>query len=260
MRRIVAAVLALAVLTPAAWAQTSNGNTFTWNGTIPQGDWLNIHNLNGDITVEGTDGTVVRVTGEKHWRNGDPSRVRFQVSKDGGSVTICALWHEDDRCDENGYHSHGDHDDDHNDVSVHFTVQLPKGVKVDAGTVNGGLDINGAGSEVKAHTVNGRVTATTAQGPVNASTVNGSVRVSMDALTGSGDLRFSTVNGSVTVELPSTLNADVDLSTVNGGISSDFPLTISGRMSPRHIHATIGHGGRDLKVSTVNGSVELRKR
>jgi len=46
---------------------------------------------------------------------------------------------------------------------------------------------------------------------------------------------------------------------VNGSISSDFPLTVSGKLSPRHIRATIGSGGRELRLHTVNGSIELRK-
>jgi hypothetical protein len=47
--------------------------------------------------------------------------------------------------------------------------------------------------------------------------------------------------------------------TVNGRVSSDFPLTLSGRINPRHIRATVGKGGRRLRFSTVNGSVDLRK-
>ena len=108
--------------------------------------------------------------------------------------------------------------------------------------------------------VNGDIEAATTQGPVDATTVNGGIRVSMDALTGDGDLDFSTVNGSVRVEMPAALNADLEMSTVNGSLESDYPLTMSGRLNPRHIEATIGSGGRRLRLKTVNGSVELRKR
>ena len=260
MHRFLAAALAVTIASPAVRAQTTNGNTFTWDGQIPQGSWLHVRNLNGDITVERASGNSTHVTGEKHWRRGDPSEVRFTVFKDGSDVTICALWHEDDSCDERGYHSHGHSDHHDNDVTVHFAVQLPKGVKVDAGTVNGGLDISGAQAEVRASTVNGDIEAATTQGPVDASTVNGGIRVSMDALTGDGDLDFSTVNGSVRVEMPATLNAELEMSTVNGSLESDYPLTVRGRLTPRHIEATIGNGGRRLRLHTVNGSVELRKR
>ena len=140
-----------------------------------------------------------------------------------------------------------------------FVVRLPKGVKVDVNTVNGGLDVNGAQSEVEASTVNGRIEVATTSGPVNAHTVNGSVSVRMDALPGDDDLEFSTVNGSVSVEVPSNFAGELVMETVNGSLTTDFPLTISGKVNPKHIRATVGKGGRRVEMKTVNGSIELRK-
>lgn len=259
----VAALAALVSLAttpaPAASQAGANGDTFDWSGQIPAGSWLRVRNLNGAIDVEAASGSEASVHAEKRAHDGgDPSRVHFQVTKDGSSVTICALWRDGDSCDAEGYESHG-HGNDHNgNVSVHFTVRLPKGVNVLASTVNGGLDVSGAQAEVRAHTVNGGIQASSSGGPVNAGTVNGTVRVSAGAL-GDGDLSYSTVNGSVIADLPANLDADVEMETVNGSISSDFPLSVSGRISPKHLRATIGKGGRRLKLSTVNGSVELRK-
>jgi DUF4097 and DUF4098 domain-containing protein YvlB len=47
--------------------------------------------------------------------------------------------------------------------------------------------------------------------------------------------------------------------TVNGDITTDFPLTVQGRLSKRRISATIGSGGRQLSLSTVNGGIQIRK-
>lgn len=255
-----AAVVALATPAVAQNAETQNGDTFDWSGSIPAGSWLTVRNLNGAVDVEAASGDQASVHATKEYHgDADPKRVHFVVTKDGGNVTVCALWNEGDSCDEDGYHSHGNHD--HTDhVSVHFTVKLPKGVRMNAGTVNGDVSVAGATAPVKVHTVNGSVDASTTSGPVDASTVNGDVRVRMDALTGDGDLTYNTVNGSITAELPSGLNADIDMQTVNGSLTSDFPLTISGTINPRHhLHAKIGSGGRHIEFHTVNGSVELRK-
>jgi hypothetical protein len=46
---------------------------------------------------------------------------------------------------------------------------------------------------------------------------------------------------------------------VNGDIVTDFPLTVTGRMSRRGLHGTIGTGGRELGLYTVNGTIRLRK-
>jgi hypothetical protein len=264
--RTIAAIAVLATLAMPLAAQqssgtTNNDNTFDWSGAIPAGSWLRIANLNGSIDVEAASGNTAEVHGEKKWREGDPSRVRFVVAKDGDNVTVCALWNEDDSCDEDGYHSHGHHgNDDHNDVSVRFTVKLPKGVRVQTNSVNGSLDISGASAEVVARTVNGRIDAATTSGPVDAETVNGSIHVRMDAIpTSTQELEYSTVNGSVTLEVPSSFSGELEMETVNGSLQSDFPVTMQGRFNPRHLRAKIGDGGPTIRLKTVNGSVELKK-
>jgi hypothetical protein len=271
---ILAAVLATATLLPApALAQRDDDDdrddrrqsdsSWNWAGRIPEGRWLVIRNLNGAIRVEQASGNQVEVKAVKRWRRGDPADVRITretFGQSGESVVICALWGENAECDEDGYRSNNDNGRGRrgNDVSVEFTVRLPRGVKIEVGTVNGSVRVAGATSEVEASTVNGGVDAVSSGGPVRASTVNGDIEARMSDM-GDGDLSYSTVNGSVTLELPARVDAVVDLSTVNGSLSSDYPMTLEGRVSPRRIRATIGQGGRRIKVSTVNGSVELKK-
>jgi hypothetical protein len=259
---LLAGALAALAVTPVAGQTTnSSDDNFSWSGKMAAGTWLRVSNLSGSINVEAAAGDVAEVMGEKKWRRGDPAEVHFAVVKDGANVTICALWGDESTCDARG----ADHHDRHheggrdNDVSVHFTVKLPKGVKVDVNSVNGSLDVAGAQSDVQAETVNGHVDVTTAGGPVNAQSVNGSVYVRMGAMPGTNDLDFATVNGSITLEVPATLSAEIEMETVNGSLTSDFPLTISGRVNPRHLRATVGAGGRKIEMKTVNGSVELKK-
>jgi hypothetical protein len=265
---LAAALLAAPQAPPLAAQQRSerSDREFRWEGSIPSGRWLYVRNLNGSIRVERASGSRVEVTAEKRWRRGDPEDVRIETRRVGSGeqdVVICALWFDNTECDEDGYRSHDnrrDRDRDrNNDVSVEFVVRLPAGVKVEVSTVNGGLQIDGASSEVDAHTVNGRVVANSSGGPVNAGTVNGDIEVRMGSL-GSQDLSFETVNGSIEIVVPdANLDADVDMRTINGQVVSDFPMTVRGRINPRHIRATIGRGGRRIELRTVNGSVELRK-
>ena len=243
--------------------QRSADRDFSWDGRLTNGKWLYVRNLNGSIRVERATGDRAEVTAVKRYRRGDPEQVRIETKRlggDDGDVIICAFWNENATCDEDGYRSRGD--DNHrgrdNDTSVEFTVKLPAGVKLGVSTVNGGVNVAGATSEVNASTVNGRVSATSSGGPVNASTVNGDIDVRMREL-GTGDLEYSTVNGSIEIEVPANLDADLDMRTVNGSLSSDFPIMVQGRMNPRRMRATIGKGGRRLRLETVNGSVELRK-
>jgi DUF4097 and DUF4098 domain-containing protein YvlB len=113
---------------------------------------------------------------------------------------------------------------------------------------------------VRATTVNGGVDVNTSAGPVTATTVNGNVDARMSSLSGDDDMDFKTVNGSVAIYVPARFDANFRFDTVHGGIDSDFPMTLSGKWGPRHASGTIGNGGRDLRASSVNGSIELRRQ
>jgi hypothetical protein len=269
--RPVIAVAALAAALPAAahaqWddeqrEQRVQRDAFAWDGTVRAGRWLYLRNVNGGIRVErGGDRVEVRA---QLRANGDArfDDVRFvaQRARDGQSMVICALWYEGSSCDEEGYRGSRDRNDRRNgSVSAEFTVRLPEGVRLDLSSVNGGLQVRGASSEVVARTVNGGIRVETLGGPVSARTVNGSIDARMSSVGDARDLEFTSTNGSVTVALPGNVGADVELATVNGRVSTDFPITVSGRIDPRRLRATIGDGSRRLRIRTVNGSVELRK-
>lgn len=270
MRLTALSVAPLALLAtlalPAAGQQRQSGDTFNWNGKVAAGRWVRVKNLNGGITVGPATGDNVEVVATKHWRRGDPSVVRFTANNYGSDVVICALWGERASCDERGYHSHndrGDRDDRlrNNDVSVDFKVLVPRGVKVSAETVNGGVTIDGVTGEVDAETVNGEVDVATSGGRVNAQSVNGNVRARLGRIDSEGDMKFETVNGNVIVEFNGEFGGDVDLQTVNGSLNTNFEMMVSGRLDPKHLRAHIGRaGGPRLKLETVNGSVELRRR
>ena len=259
-----AIALSAAPVTTVAAQSRSERDAFTWSGKINEGRWINIRNLNGSVEVLPGAGDKVEVTANRYTRRGDPNYVRFEVRKYGPrdeDVLICALWGESTDCDEDSYRSRNNDRRNRNEVTVDFKVRVPKGVKVAVHSVNGEVRVDDVSSEVDAGTVNGAVAVSTSGGPVNATTVNGSVRASMGRFDPNSDMNFSTVNGSVVAEFPNTdLNADIDLSTVNGRFYMDFPVTISGRIDPRRLRASLGKGGPKIRLSTVNGNVELRKR
>lgn len=232
-----------------------------WSGQIESGDAIEIKGINGEIKASATSGDQVVVRAVKESSNGrsDPSSVQIEVVEHSGGVTICTIYPpKKNKPNECAPGDGGRLNAEDNDVSVEFTIEVPAGVNLIAKTVNGDVEAGGIGGEVWASTVNGDVTIDAA-GVVHGSTVNGSIRAAMGRADWSGDLSFSTVNGSIELELPADLHADVSASTVNGSMSTDFPLTVSGRFSNKKMRGTIGDGGRDLDLSTVNGSIELRK-
>jgi len=89
--------------------------------------------------------------------------------------------------------------------------------------------------------------------------VNGSVSATLGRADWVGEADFTTVNGGITLTLPAGVNTEVHAETVNGDLDTDFPLTVTGRFGPRRLRGTIGNGGRTLNLTTVNGSIRLRK-
>ena len=146
---------------------------------------------------------------------------------------------------------------DNNDVRVDFTVRVPAGVRFFGKTVNGNIEAQSLKSDADVSTVNGRVTLSTT-GLASARTVNGSIEASVGSSQGNEPLEFETVNGSITVSMPKDVNANLHAQTLNGGFDSEFPVTVQSFRGPRkRITGTIGKGGRDLDLHTINGSIRL---
>lgn len=237
---------------------TQQAQDWEWQGQVDGGDAVEIKGINGDIKATGTSGNQVSVTAVKEGRDDDPSTVRIEVVEHSGGVTICAVPPDvDGKKNECKPGDGGRLNNKNNDVSVHFTVQVPAGVRFIATTVNGEVEVGNVDEDVVATTVNGDVRVST-DGLVKATTVNGSIQASMGRGDWDGTLNFNTVNGSITVRLPSDVNTEVSAATVNGHMESDFPLTVKGKFSMKNMHGTIGSGGRELDLNTVNGSIHLK--
>ena len=260
------AILGFTVAT-VTWLSTGNahmhhsssapkqGDRWSWHGVVAQGKSIEIRGINGDISAEAATGNEVEVTAVKRARRSDPDEVHIEVVNGDNGVTICAVYPGDNNhCEQGG----GRMNTRNNDVSVEFTVRVPRGVGFDGNTVNGDVEASGLTGNVEANTVNGSVRLETSGGDASGSSVNGGVTATVHDV-GSHALRFHSVNGSLNITLPAATSADVDARTVNGSIDTDFPLTVNGRMSPRHISGTIGSGGRHLELETVNGSIRLHK-
>jgi len=234
------------------------GDQFHWSGVIKSGKTLEVKGILGEIVAEAATGTEVVVEARKHGRKSDPDEVKIEVVEHEDGVTICARYPRPDGglndCEPGDNHSSNTRN---NDVEVDFRIKVPAGVGLVARNVNGDIDATGLKSPVDAGTVNGSVFISTTR-QAEATTVNGSITARMGQADWTGDLEFATVNGGIRLELPQTVNVEVSASTTNGNISTDFPLMVKGKINSRRLSGTIGKGGRELTLSTVNGSIQLR--
>jgi hypothetical protein len=234
---------------------------FRWTGRVAQGKSIEVKGINGSISAEPASGDQLEVTAIKTGRRSDPAQVNIKVVEHAGGVTICAVYPSDDPGEPNSCEpgqGHGRMNVRNNDVKVDFKVRVPAKVDLISRTVNGEINALGLAGNVESHTVNGSINISTS-GYAQAKTVNGDISAKLSDANWPGALDFKTVNGGITVNLPSETSSSVDASTVSGDISSDFQLTILGTISRKHLSGTIGGGGRELNLKTVNGSIHLRR-
>ncbi|HVT39265.1 MAG TPA: DUF4097 family beta strand repeat-containing protein [Gemmatimonadaceae bacterium] len=237
---------------------------FAWTGELRSPALVNVRSINGAIDLKPSTDDTLRVTASARWHRGNPKTdLKFDIATEGSNVTICVLWNRRPCSAAQGgtrssFWTHLGQTRS-TDANVTLTVYVPARVKVDARTINGDVNV-AATAPVKAKTLNGTIRVATAIGPVDAETMNGSIDIRMTTLGEDGPVRAITVNGSASAYLPESLDAMVSLSSINGRIGSDYSVSVQGVSTPaKRLAGPVGAGGREVKVSTVNGSAWLHR-
>lgn len=257
MNRSLAIAAALATLTGTLPAQETR-----FAKQLAPGAIVELDNINGSITVSQGSGRTAEVVVTKTVKKGDGNLVKAIMETQNGVMRVCTIYlnRDPNRSSCKGNNSTSSKKGNQFEVTMNYVVRLPAGVRVRGETVNGSITVNAIDAQADLETVNGdiRVQSGTAG---SLQTVNGSIRGSFARADWSGPLTMETVNGAIELEFPATFAANVRGETVNGTISSpDFPVTISGKWGPKSFRGTIGGGGGDLSVETVNGNITIRKR
>ena len=231
---------------------------------------LEVNLFSGDISVEGYDGKEVVIVADAPIREGDkpePPRAdglrRIQSSTVGLTV------------EENA-----------NVVSVRMDfspknadlqIRVPRRTSVKASLVNGGdVAIDSVTGDHELSNVNGDVIATDIAGSAVINATNGDVRATMTSVEAMKPMSFTSFNGDVDVTLPANLAANLIVGSQQGDVYTDFdvvaqtePPNVQQRVSPRGnrelrmSHQTryaIGGGGSEIRMTTFNGDVMIRKR
>jgi hypothetical protein len=257
------ALLAIALLAVAGCTHRPSTVSYAWEGTLGEDAWVRIRNTNGRVEVRRSPDERVIVGAEVRTGGRQTTWVRDSAAD---AMTFCVVFGDAGRpdCDRLGRGQHSGFIDwvrrllsgGSGEAQVRYVIYVPPDARVDVRTMNGAIDLQSVARDFRAHTINGKVTAVAVTSGMDIEAVNGSIDARID-LEGDGDLSFKTVNGSITAELPASLEGDVQLSTVNGSVTSDFALEGAGR---KQLHGTIGGGGRDVLLKTVNGRVTLKRR
>jgi DUF4097 and DUF4098 domain-containing protein YvlB len=141
-------------------------------------------------------------------------------------------------------------------LDLDFVVSVPAGVRLRGRTVEGAVVVESLASPIDVRTVNGSIDLRRVA-QAEARTVNGTITASFTGTSWSEDVELATVQGALEVTLPATADAELRASTVNGAIRFDFPA--QGPLGPHRASATLGRGGKELRLRTVNGGIHVGK-
>jgi DUF4097 and DUF4098 domain-containing protein YvlB len=238
-------------------ARSERGDvTITRSWPAAQIDELKVVEVDGSVKVEAADvqeiTLVARVRGDLEKKAGQENDGLFETKLTGGTLRIGR-----------------DHDKkDHinipfifgrREMRIDYELKVPRNLDLALTTVNGKIVTHGSlEGETRLATVNGTIDVETAgTRELSATTVNGRVRAKF--LTSFSGAEFKSVNGGVEATLPQSASFSVDLSQLNGDFEAAFPLSIHSNPGSRRVSGEVNGGQHELKITTVNGDVELMR-
>ena len=229
--------------------------TEEYNFEIKEGGRISLSNVNGDVSIEGTDGRQVHIVATK---TADTQKyldgMKIEIDASASAISI-----------ETRYPGNGDGilnwgGDDNG--SVEYKLTVPRDVELDTiDTVNSDVVVNGVTGAITTESVNGELQVTGVSGNVKADTVNGNIDLDFVQLGSGQRVSVDAVNGRVVLRLPANASAQVSAETLNGSIDADdFGLKPDSGFVGHDLDGQIGGGDARVSVDTVNGSVAIKKR
>jgi len=214
---------------------------------------VDLSNINGSVHITGWDKNEVKVDAVKY--AGTKERLdEAKIRIDAGSTSV------EIRTEYPDHNLTFNDDDRDNPAGVDYTLTVPRSANLDEiKLINGELAISGVSGEVRASSVNGRVSASDLAGRAKISTVNGRLAAQFASLPNASSMHLSSVNGGLELTLPPDARAEIEASTVSGSISNDFGLrNVKHRYVGQSLHGELGGGGSTIRLSNVNGRIEVR--
>jgi hypothetical protein len=264
------------------WSESADGEQVL-NLPIPANKLLQVHNNNGRTSIIGEERDDIEVTATKQARAECPHAASELV----GGMNILA--DEVNGVLEIGieiprkWNRYG---------RVALAIRMPNSVQTEVSSSNGKVNVCGMRANVQARSGNGSVSirdvvgnlvvsAANAKvcckhtnGKLSARSSNGNVELhdhsgAIDAMTSNGSIRasvtqidqegvtLSTSNGRIMLDLPETVDAEVDVRVDNGVIRNDRSEDPGITESAGRVRGKFGEGGPLIKLRTSNGTISI---
>jgi len=278
----------------------SAGQSVNESHPVAPGAEISVETLAGSLTIEGTTGGVLEVTGTL----GDGvEELEIDVDDEDGEIYIEVVFDED---------YHGKQTETTN-LTIRMPADSPLSVEtvsssitvsgmrsaLDLETVSGVIKVSGTPEVLDVENVSGSVKVETAPsgssvesvsgqieigmvlGEFDASNVSGNISIKdgtlgeadMETVSGnitcyavpgpSGDIDMETMSGTITLVADSGAAASYELSTFSGSIANDFGPEAhrTSKYTPgKELSFNTGHGGPSISLTSFSGTIKLSSR
>ena len=230
--------------------------------------------INGSITVKGTNGKEVIVTGTR--RESSDKHHRRKSSKNNTSglkrISNNSLEFSAEEFD-NVVRVRGSHQG-----TTDFEIKVPKNFSLKISTINRGeIYVENVNGTMDISNTNGKITLNDISGSVSADALNRDIKVNFIKVTPNVAMAFSSLNGDIDVTFPKTLKADIKIKSDRGEVYTDFELKAKPSKAKitkgnsrkgnsykvkveKWITGSINGGGAEILFKNFNGDVIIRSK
>ena len=248
--------------------------------SLPAAKSVDIDNVDGSITVTGSDTHEIKVEIHKTIRARSPEKieeakrdVRLDVTQPDGGLKLYVDGPFRCHCSDGSINYRGARSYGY-EVGFEFTLQVPRETKLRLRTVNrGNIRVENTTGAFDVDNVNGGVDLVEVSGSGHAYALNRPVKV-LFSRNPAGASDFGSLNGDVDVSFRPELSADLWMKTFNGEAYTDFDVSaLPSHAALREQHdgkyvyksnqffgVRVGQGGPELKFDAFNGDIRIRNR
>ncbi|GAB1487678.1 hypothetical protein MASR2M8_01190 [Opitutaceae bacterium] len=248
--RLLSTVLLFSAATFAVRADVTETLSRTYS--LPADGIVQLHNINGDITIVAWDRNEVSLEAVKRGRDDDDlKRISIDIDTQPDQLTVKTTIAKSPANWLPGTSSR---------AAVRYELRVPVQARLERiSSVNSSIKVEGVRGVVNLETVNGSIRATGLAADAELESVNGSIAAEFTSLDAVRTADLQSVNGRIDISVPKGANARVETRSTNGRTSIDQAIKLDAS-SRRRLSGEIGSGGGPLlKARTTNGSVAIRE-
>lgn len=140
-------------------------------------------------------------------------------------------------------------------------MKIPRKIEhFDSWGINGPVTLGETTARIEMRNINGLLKASRVAGQFELNNINGGIEVTFAPLSGKS-IEISDVNGNIDLRFEGAVNADLNAWSITGQLNPELPdvQTRDEEQSRGRLKARIGTGGTQIRVSGINGNVNLLK-